>query len=851
MTRLPRIRVWPVAARGRPHRLLRLGLISALLSILLALVSILWLKQPVTNSEKTTIANLSQARRQIHHDFSGLLELLQKRQAQLTANPWPEDPRTRFEFFKSRGLNTALEGLASLDGQLNLEIWYGNVANLKALLPEAEKVLPPLLDGSFVVQDRASTYLISLKPAGQTGYLAVFELLAFQPQFQSTYLRQYLRLKSVSQTGADIDFWEYSHDTEALDRLFERNQDTYLSQQREEQESRTLYFPLRNEKGQILATVTLNSFRLAGQKLSLNQAVSLLAIILGSLALTFFLFWLIQGRSRSFWSSKLIDWLFGSAAIIGLRSLLAILVSQKPFSDWPVFSPQEAAFRTVKNLTASAGDIFLTYLFIFLLAVLSLKSLKPGVSLACWLQPSKSAKNKIEAWQAVAGAFLLVLGFQAFIWSLKQLAGCTSFNLLQYNFSLASLLIYLSLFLAALSFIFLPLLILRRIFLASSARKISLLTGLTAILIFGLLAWLVMKPAGLNPVWQLIFLWSLALVSASVKRRTGYVFLSLFLIALVQFSAIRNLTTARTRQLTEDVLVHLVSSQKTWAEMALKQSLLELQRENRDIHFFFRHPGDGDFARSLWNKTFLARLNWNSCLYLQSSDRKLLSSFSLNMPVFAEQTDDLEISVEPVYAEQDLEILGQERHFLIGYQDFTTDSGSAGRLVIWVSLDPTLLPFINTANPYFELLRLNTLPSLRHFPVYLAIFDQGGQLLFHQTQPAFSLEPQLRQKLKDQPSGLWTILQANGQSYQAYCLTLEDGQVYAFYQPPESARRLITGFLKLLFLIDFTSGRQKKRMASGPPVFLSQSLSGLFYGGSGSSLFLYLFYSDYGRKNIC
>jgi type IV secretory pathway TrbD component len=127
----------------------------------------------------------------------------------------------------------------------------------------------------------------------------------------------------------------------------------------------------------------------------------------------------------------------------------------------------------------------------------------------------------------VAGAFLLVLGFQAFIWSLKQLAGCTSFNLLQYNFSLASLLIYLSLFLAALSFIFLPLLILRRIFLASSARKISLLTGLTAILIFGLLAWLVMKPAGLNPVWQLIFLWSLALVSARSSGELAMFFQSI------------------------------------------------------------------------------------------------------------------------------------------------------------------------------------------------------------------------------------------------------------------------------------------------------------------------------------
>jgi len=78
MIRLPGIRVWPVEAKGRPHRLLRLAIISALLSVILASVSIFWLKQPVANTEKTTITNLNQARRKIHNDFSGLLELLQK-----------------------------------------------------------------------------------------------------------------------------------------------------------------------------------------------------------------------------------------------------------------------------------------------------------------------------------------------------------------------------------------------------------------------------------------------------------------------------------------------------------------------------------------------------------------------------------------------------------------------------------------------------------------------------------------------------------------------------------------------------------------------------------------------------
>jgi len=793
-------RFWPSALKGREHRLLQLAIVLGCLSIILVLSSFFWFNQQPSSSEKAIPSNLNQARREIHHDFSRLLELLQKRQIQLSARTLPEDLWTRFEFFKRSDLNPALEGVASLDEKLNLEVWYGNVADLKTSLPDLEKYLTDILAGSFVIQDRASTYLVSLKPVAQNSYLAIFELLAFQPQFQSTYLHQYIRLRSISKTGADIDFWEYSHETEALDRLFERNQDAYLSQQREEQESRTLYFPLRNEKSKILATVTLNSFRLEGQKLTLNQLVRLLTIILAILALTFLLFWLGHDKPRSLWASKLADGLLASVALLAIRYLLAILAELRPFVYWPVFSPREAGFKTIGNLTSSPGDIFLTYLFIFFLVVLSIKPLKARLSLTSRHTRTESVNNKHKILIIMAGAFLFVLGFQAFIWSLKKIVAGTSFNLLQYNFNLASILIYLSLFLAGLSFIFFPLLILRKIFSTGWVRTIFWGASLASILIFQFIAWLIIKPAGLKLAWQILLLLLLFFLSVLFKRRAGYILLSLFLIALVQFTSVRSLTATRTRQLTENVLVHLVSSQKTWAEMALKQSLLELQRQIRDIHSFFRHPADRDFARSLWNKTFLARLNWNSCLYLQSNDRKVLSSFSLNMPIFAEQTDDLEMSVEPVYTEQYLEILGQERHFLIGYQDFTADNGASGRLVIWVSLDPTLLPFINTANPYFELLRLNTLPSLQHFPVSLAIFDSEGQPLFNQPQPAFSIEPELRQKIKEQPSGLWTVLHLNSQGYRAYCLTLDDGHFYAFYQPPESSRRLITGFLKLFFL---------------------------------------------------
>ncbi len=803
MSRQSSLRLWPEALKGQGQCLLRLTIILVILSIILALISAFWFNRPGSISEKATLSNLSRARRDIQHDFSRLLDRLQKRQAQFAAQALPSDPGARFEFFRDKNLNPALEGVASFDEKLNPEVWYGSVANLKPLAASQDKFLADLLAGSFVIQDKASAYLVSLKAAGQNSYLAIFELLAFEPQFESSYLRQYLRLKSLKKTGADIDFWEYYHETEALDRLFERNQDAYLSQQREERESRTLYFPLRNEKGKILATVTLNSYRLEGQRLNPDQIIKILAIVLAILALISFLFWLGQPRTRSFWTGKPVDWLLAIIGLIAIRYLLLLLTAVKPFIYWSVFSPQEAGFKTLGNLTSSPGDIFLTSLLIFFLGAVSLKTLKnwAGPNSWSWQQRLTSASNRHKVLAILTGTLLLVLGFQVFIWTLKKIVASTSYNLIQYNFGLAALLIYFSLFLAGLSFIFFPLLILRRIFLTGWPGTIFRVVGLVSILLFGWLAQLVFRPAGWGSLQAVLFLLMLYCLAVLVRRPGTYLVLALFLIALVQFTFARNFTTKKTRQLTQDVLVHLVSSQKTWAEMALKQSLLELQREIRDIDAFFRYPADQDFARSLWNKTYLARLNWNSCLYLQSNDRKVLSSFALNMPIFADQTDDLEVSVEPVYTEQYLEILGQERHFLIGYQDFAIETEISGRLVIWVSLDPTLLPFINTANPYFELLRLNTLPSLQHFPVSLAIFDAEGQPLFRQSQPVFSLTPELRQKIKGQPAGLWTLLNINGKNYHAYCLTLGNDHFYAFYQPAESSRQLITGFLKLFFLL--------------------------------------------------
>jgi len=117
------------------------------------------------------------------------------------------------------------------------------VADLHKLLRGWPEARSKFLAGSFIIQDKASFFLVRLFSADQDHYLALFELLAFQPQFQSAYLQEFIRLKSVPDSGADISFWDYNQDTEALESFFARVGDEYLSQQTEEVEILDALFP--------------------------------------------------------------------------------------------------------------------------------------------------------------------------------------------------------------------------------------------------------------------------------------------------------------------------------------------------------------------------------------------------------------------------------------------------------------------------------------------------------------------------------------------------------------------------------------------------------------------------------
>jgi len=839
--------------RPWPPSLLFIAILLITLSAICAGLSVVLLQRPAAHSETKVLVNLKKTATTIRQEFVSLLDGLDKKRAYFKAIEFPERENEVFQLFEQAGLDQSIEGLAWLSQDLTPMVWYGNTSNLKNILTDWPEKSEEFSKSSFIIKDRASSYLVYLQPLNQDRFLAFFELMAFQPQFQSQYLKEFQHLRSVVRAGADINFWEFAHNTEALDRLFSRSQDEYLSQQREERESRTLYFPLRNEENKILATVTLNSLQIQQEKLDAARIIRILVYLLAVAGLVFLVIWL-NIKSNQTVASRFSTWLSLVISLGLIRYLMLWFFHSPPVNSPGIFSPQVLAFISPGGLTSSPADIFLTFVLLSLLAYFSLKLFMPVTD---WFKPcSESESPGFKAFNTIGVSVLSSVLIFVSAWSIKKIVLNSNLNLLNFSFSLPGLLIYLSLFLSAVAFILPAVFLLRLVLSPRSRNMLTWLFFLLPAIIFYLILWLFKRTSNVEIVVQ-ILLWSFLAVSAAFAINKSRFFLIIFvLVCLFQFALLRNFSETKNRQLTDNILVHLVNSQKTWAEMAIKQAFTELNTRSSEIVNYFRSPADADFARSLWNKTLLARFNWNSCLYLQSSDRKLLSSFSLNVPVFPEQTDDLNYSEQPEYQEQYLDILGQEKHFLIGYRDFRSPNEYGGRLVVWVSVDPELLPFFYSANPYFELLRLNTLPSLQHFPVYLAVFDGSGQQLFNQQHPGFALEPELRYRLALKPEGIWSKFQVNGQRNRGYFLTLSDGNIYVFYQPIESFRKLATKFLKLVFLLAIFLGITTIPLAIRKKEWrlLSRSFSGRVYlaflAVALIPLFFFIFFTQTMVENI-
>jgi signal transduction histidine kinase len=145
-----------------------------------------------------------------------------------------------------------------------------------------------------------------------------------------------------------------------------------------------------------------------------------------------------------------------------------------------------------------------------------------------------------------------------------------------------------------------------------------------------------------------------------------------------------------------------------------------------------------------------------------------------------------------------MNFIGKEKEFLVGYKDWHDEGRFLGRLILYVSLDPEMLPFLYSANPYFEVLRIDPMPSLNQFEFGCAIYDGEGNALFNPQKLTSGIAASDLDRLAGGGPGFWSGFREKGTAYDAYFF--RDGEHNcSLFTPLKTLKARTVDFLRLFF----------------------------------------------------
>jgi len=767
------------------------GLVLALFIALLSLA----LPGPLSkNYDQKSLASLKAQARILRKEFDRLLARVESLENHFVMAPLPTDPETYFALFKKAGLDPANEGIALTAGDGNPVTWYGNVLSLIDIIPPDKFKALKGSSAPFLVRNKSSVYIVSLQRHGSEGsLLAHFRLLAFIPQFQSSYVLEYHALKPALRTDFDIDYWDYSQDVSGFENLFARHKDEFAGQPRRKNGIQTLFFPLRNGTGRIMATVTLSSPSLTSKLTEVRETLWLFLFVFlaagGTLCLIFL--W----TSPAFFRERRL--LPGALIVLltaGLRLLAFPLSRLEKVQSLPVFSPAVAGFRSPWGLTQSPADILLTALLIFaLIACLAVygKSLFQAVG-------QKPGPLLSPVLHVLAGA-LAAGGVVVFLRLLRKVVFNSNLSLLRWTVNGPFLVLHLSLLLFLAALLLALFLAFKTAVLGSGSRWLSffLIIGTAGILLSSVGN---QGSPGLLLFHLALLSWVFVIASFSdaALRRERVAIVGLILAALWTARSLDGLTELRTRNLMETTLRRVILNQESWGNFLMEQSFPDLDRNERSITAYFKNPADPSFAHTLWQRSLVAKSNWYSSLDLRDAEGNSLSWFSLNVPKYYVKPPQLERSDNWTVVRQSLNFIGKEKDFLIGYKDWSDETHYLGRLILYVSLDPEMLPFLYSANPYFEVLRTDPMPSLNEFDFGCAVYDLEGNPLFNPQKLTSGISAVDLSRLSSPGSPFWSRFKERGTTYEAYLFRAED-RINALFTPQKKLKTRAVEFLRQFF----------------------------------------------------
>ncbi|MHB8054353.1 MAG: sensor histidine kinase, partial [Candidatus Aminicenantales bacterium] len=586
-----------------------------------------------------------------------------------------------------------------------------------------------------------------------------------RPEFKSAYLNEYGFLRPRLRRNATIDYWDFREDLSSYERLFTGHQDEFFAMPRSADGVPSLLVPLRTGEGRITATVNLRSPAPAARRHALREILAFGALT--ALASALFLFLLGSLFVPSFYRDRRpASAVVAVAALIAFRAVIFPLSRLGPAATSPLFSPDRAGFASWGDLTRSPFEIFLTALVLFGLAI----------GLTHILTFPRASKRTVLLLFVPP---LLLAGATTVI---ERLVVHSNIHLLRFIPSVPLFLLHASILLFVAAAVVPSMVVLKKTFDRRNGALplIFALTAATAILLF------LLRPSA--PLRNLALAAGLGLAAAVFSLppgsgRKAAAGLAIFAGSLGIFAAILKTTDFKSRALARSYLRETIQTRDFWAGFLLDESMKELERSKKKIISLLREPSaSSDLAHRLWSETPAARFNWYSGLEIHDPEGTILSRFALNVPKIFSLAAGLPVRPEGGVVRLPLPFLGKQKEFLVGYRDWLDDGRPLGRTLFYVSLDDDLLPFLHSANPYFELLRSNSLPSLVQFDFRFAIFDAAGRVTFNPDNLSTGFPDALLGRPALDEDGLWAAFRDNGADFNLYAFRNE-GRIYAILTP--------------------------------------------------------------------
>ena len=734
----------------------------------------------------------------IKDEFSALSRRQEDLLARLSARPLPADAKKQFDRLQSLGLDVDIEGAAYTDERGHPTLWLGNALDIE------DVTAVPLAAGTAphqrLVRSKASAYLVGLSRREGGGYAAVFRLLAFTPPLKSPYLAEYRFLSREFPAGVDLNFYDFRDPMDDLERFFSRNKDEFIGQEQPQGRIQQIFFPLRDATLRIDATVKLSSpapeavLRTREDALRLGAYLLLLAaLIVAAIGLLLRTDGLRRGPPSA--------WAGFAASLLAARLVMIPLGRLESVRGLAVFSPALAGFRSFLELTRSPAEFFATAVVFFLLLA------SAAVRIQARAAAPAPASRPFFRWLGLVPAFAaVVVSYPLFHALTAHLVRHSNINLLDVSPQASFVLLQLGLLFVWLGALLFQVLALRR----ARRGQASLIFPIVVLTFLEIAAGAFLGRSNLGFfALQALALGTLAWAAGRrrIRLRTAAVAAAILAQAVFLYASQATATAARSRMLAASFLRNNVQSLEPWARFLLDESFPVLDRSAKSIAAFIHRPeSNRNLARELWNKTLMARFNWYSSLEITTPEGGILSRFSLNIPKIFRPAAAPASAEEWTVTRVTVPFMGNEREFLIAVKDWPEDGEPGGRTVLTLSLDPEMLSFLYSANPYFELLRVNTIPSLNAFDLRFAVFDREGRLLFNPFKMSSGLPAGLRDTAAPpDPEGGWWPYQDKGRRFNLFAFSSEN-RTFAVFVPIRTWRAHAVGVVKLLLLFGAALG---------------------------------------------